>query len=261
MYSIGSNMMVAIHGLAKIIAKGHKPRRVVFKLAEYVSDTNCFPFFFDVVEKPISQQEASNILAQLYPTCHGLSKDWAQFDKTLISNNMRALNALAYYFTPNWSVRDQMLRIYHNNNMKFDNATFIWARGTDKAKELLLPKTHEYLAMAIKAAPNHQIYIQTDDRTLAEQFSKMTNTIVLDELPTADEHGFHNNLYQISDKEFILRYKYTKIEYITRFLALLYLATQCKCFISYPGNLTTLVPILRGSFDNCFLFKNEHEVI
>ena len=260
-YGICSNMMVAMHGLAKIISLGHNPQRIIWKLAEYVNDLNLHPLFFQHTNRHITQDQAKRVVSELYPTSYGLSNGWTLYDRALIEKNLAALNALAEFFTPNWIVRDELLRIVSTNDIDPQNTTFIWARGTDKLKELALPQASDYVKLAQQASFGSRIIVQTDDHDLADEFRRFKYALVLEELPFTRGAGFHNNLCQMNDVEFVRRNLITKFQYIARFLALLHLSARCKTFIGYPGNLTTMIPAIRGTFEGCYLFKNQNELV
>jgi len=134
----------------------------------------------------------------------------------------------------------------------------VWARRTDKTIETVVPTTEQYLEQIEKCKEVNRVFIQTDDKEVAEQFSNVNDArfVVLPDLPLAyNNHiGFHSNMNAIPWRVFELEYKMSKVEYLQTFLALTYFAASCKYYIGYPGNLTTMVPLIRRSFDNCFLF-------
>jgi hypothetical protein len=260
-YGMGSNILVAIHGLAKVISQGHRPKKIVFKPAEYFTGLNIHHMLFEPIEKAISQETAASLVRDLYPTAFGLSNNWQGFDKRLVESHLPALQSLMHYFSPNWHVKDQMLKIFAAESMDLARTTFIWARGTDKAKELDLPTADDYIKLARKIAPTNMMIVQTDDMTIAKIFKADSSVKLLNQLPLADNKGFHNNLHKITDIDFIKSNGITKLDYLSRFMALVFLAAQCKVFVGYPGNLTTLIPILRGTFDGCYLFKNATQLV
>lgn len=258
-YGICSNIMVAIHGIAKTISMGYSPKQIELILAEYITSANLHPLFFTVVHRKVDKKMASAVCDDLYPSTFGLSKGWEHFDKNLIQRHMPTLQALMHYFSPSWVVKDQMLKYFSLLNIDFQKTTFIWARGTDKSKEAELPSVSDYVHLALRNSPTNRTLVQTDDAKMANEFRNHSSVSLLNELPFCST-GFHNSMDKKSDIEFIKDNKMTKIEYVSRFLALMYIAAQAKIFIGYPGNMTSMIPILRGTFEGCFLFKNSREL-
>ena len=72
--------------------------------------------------------------------------------------------------------------------------------------------------------------------------------------------GFHNEMNEIGDDSFKSKYKITKDEYLLQMYCLSLIAKNSYKSILYPGNPTTYVPMIKGSFDDCYLFKDENQL-
>jgi hypothetical protein len=85
---------------------------------------------------------------------------------------------------------------------------------------------------------------------------------MINELPFSDDSkGFHVNLNSVSDDIFYNKYKMTKVKYLQKLLSLVIIASKCKHVIIYPGNLATVIPIIRGNFDNVYSFFDTENLI
>ncbi len=260
-YGICSNILVALHGLAKVISLGHRPSKIVFKPAEYIQDADIYKTLFEFVERAPGRPAAALLANELYPSAYGLSQGWQSFNKEVLGRHLLALQDLMHYFSPSWNVKDQMLKLTSIEDIDPQKTVFIWARGTDKTKESELPSPAHYLSIAKNVSHGNQIIVQTDDIQIARAFEADPTIKVLKHMPFSDQVGFHERLCNMSDIDFIKKNYMTRHEYIAKFYATLLVAAQCSVFIGYPGNLTTMVPILRGSFNGCYLFKNKFELI
>ena len=142
---------------------------------------------------------------------------------------------------------------------------FIWARKTDKPNECSVPEPYSYIKAIEKYRTNDsKIFIQTDDLSVSNSFLNMNinNLIILNELPICDSNiGFHNRLCDVSDIDFELKHSISKIDYLAKFLALTNIASKCQYFVCYPGNMITMITIIKNTFNNSILFLNKDEYI
>ena len=65
---------------------------------------------------------------------------------------------------------------------------------------------------------------------------------------------------EIGNEDFRSKYKITKDEYLLQMYCLSLIAKNSYKSILYPGNPTTYVPMIKGSFDDCYLFKDNNEL-
>lgn len=60
----------------------------------------------------------------------------------------------------------------------------------------------------------------------------------------------------ISEEDFYKDFGMNKINYIIQMYSVAMIAKNSLKTILYPGNPTTFVPMMRGSFDGCIMFKD-----
>ena len=107
-----------------------------------------------------------------------------------------------------------------------------------------------------------EIIVQTDDYRVFEGFK---NSVIkfktISEMPISRTlNGFHIEMSEINDDTVKLNYGITKNEYLLQMYCLSLIAKNSHKTILYPGNPTTYVPMIKGSFDNYYLFKNENQL-
>jgi hypothetical protein len=72
--------------------------------------------------------------------------------------------------------------------------------------------------------------------------------------------GFHIEMAEINDDTFKSKYQITKDEYLLQMYCLSLIAKNSHKTILYPGNPTTFVPIIKGSLNDCYLFKDDNKL-
>lgn len=257
-----SNLSVCSYGILTYINMGFTPENISLILTEYDNTLDFYNELFkinndkldlsdipeDVLQYNLRYQEPSHLGL-------GREKRHINFD---ISNRI-----IKKYF----SLSDNTKNIYNNilekYNIDFDNTVFIWARKTDKIVENDVPSVDTYLKILYdNNLTNKKIILQTDDINVFNEFNSKQTINILDELPFSDDlNGFHVNLNSVSNTIFYEKYKMSKIEYLQRLLSLVIIASKCKYVILYPGNLSMVVPIIRGNFDNVFNFFDNENLI
>ena len=137
---------------------------------------------------------------------------------------------------------------------------FIWARGTDKISESKLPDTKNYLdVLSTIDTNNKKIVIQTDDVSVLKGFEKSGLRFYrLKDIPFSINPStpFHINLNNMSEDTFFRNYKLSKVDYLRQMLALSLIGKNAYKTILYPGNPSTYIPLLKGSLEDCLLFKD-----
>jgi hypothetical protein len=109
---------------------------------------------------------------------------------------------------------------------------------------------------------NHNIILQTDDIAIYDEFNNKINCKILNEVPFSDDSkGFHVNLNLINNDTFYSKYNMSKIEYLQKMISLVIIASKCKHVIIYPGNLSTVIPIIRGNFYNVYNFSDNKNLM
>jgi hypothetical protein len=166
-----------------------------------------------------------------------------------------------------FSLSDDTKKVYYDilekNNIDFDNTVFIWARKTDKIVENEVPSVDNYLRVLYKNnLEKNKIILQTDDIEVFNEFKNKISIKMINELPFSDDSkGFHVKLNSVSNDIFYDKYKMTKVEYLQKLLSLVIIASKCKHVIIYPGNLATVIPIIRGNFDDVYSFFDTENLI
>ncbi len=167
------------------------------------------------------------------------------------------------FFNPNKSVLEYYDNMIKSNNIDLNKTIFVWARSTDKFGESRLPSVFVYLSVIRSIdSTGKEILIQTDDRKVFTEFNNCKIKIkTIPEIPMSDKlRGFHNEMNEISDDKFKTLYNITKHEYFLQMYCLSLIGKNAYKTILYPGNPTTYIPMLKGSFDNCYLFKDDNHL-
>jgi len=269
-YGLFSNITVGMFGVCKIKSLGYNVQNIDFYLAEYDNNYNFYNDLF--IKKDISSNnelltlsEAEFFMNTVHPTSHGLSRGWNIFYKEDLEKVMSILQKLYYhYFESNNAIMGIKDFIKNINYMQSHNTAFIWARKTDKFNETQLPSADRYLSEINNYSNIQNIYLQTDDPTVVSDFQQINDNRIkyLNSIPmSSNSSGFHERLYMISNEEFMNKYQISKIQYLQQILAMVSLAAESEYFVGYPGNLTTIIPMIKGSFNNCLLFKDDRNLI
>jgi len=267
-YGLGSNITVSMFGIAKIKSLGYNVNTLELFLEEYELNYNFYKELFVKKILPgnelLSTDEATQFISSIHPTNYGLSSGWARFNESGILNTMPILSKI---YNQYYTITDEILYKIHSlrQSINCEDSIFVWARRTDKISENTIPSTERYLEEIYKCNTRGFIYIQTDDINVAQEFLKINDPriVVLQILPMVDgtTNSFHTRLYSMSSDTFEAEYKMSKCEYLQTWLALTHIAAKCKYYVGYPGNLTTLIPIMRGSFDECILFHDATRLV
>lgn len=263
---IFSNMTVAIYAIFVLTISGYPVEKVEFIMIDYFRDRNIYSLVFEEKKgnldlSDINEQKLNHFLQINHPNnlglnfIHGTSKNDFNFD---ITNKI-----VERYFTLNSTVISNYEDLLNEKNIEKNNFIFIWARKTDKVYEIKVPSCEEYLNI-IKPylKENQKVIVQSDDRTMIDDFDKSNfDYITLGKNPLARGESFHQRISMTDDKEFLEDFGMTKDEYFIYMFCVLLAAKDSSLSVVYPGNPTTMVPIYKGSFDNCILYKNEKEII
>lgn len=263
-YGLFSNLTVCMYGIVKYILMGYTPSHIVLKLSEYKSNYDFYPDLFQANENynidfsNISEKEFEDFLKYCEPNFLGLGRKKDDVNFNIL------FQIKEKYFSISAKVQNILDDMIQKHNICVDNTIFIWARKCDKVYEVEIPEINDYLnVIKNNELFGYKIIIQTDDASVLESFTNTNiNFTTLNELPySTSKNGFHNNLNIIDDSHFESSFNLTKIEYLQKLLALAYLASKCKYTITYPGCLTTYIPILKNNFINSFNFKNKNELL
>jgi len=167
------------------------------------------------------------------------------------------------FFNPSKLVLECYNKLIESNNIDLNNTIFVWARSTDKSGETKIPSVEKYLKIINSInSSNKEILLQTDDYRVLSDFKGCNlNLKTIKEIPISQTlKGFHIEMSEIGNDHFISKYKITKDEYLLQMYCLSLIAKNSYKSILYPGNPTTYVPMIKGSFDDCYLFKDDNEL-
>lgn len=167
------------------------------------------------------------------------------------------------FFNPSKLVLECYDKLIESNNIDLNNTIFVWARSTDKSGETKIPSVEKYLKIINSInSSNKEILLQTDDYRVLSDFKGCNlNLKTIKEIPISQTlKGFHIEMSEIGNDHFISKYKITKDEYLLQMYCLSLIAKNSYKSILYPGNPTTYVPMIKGSFDDCYLFKDDNEL-
>ena len=186
-----------------------------------------------------------------------------------LGSNVKLLNfkitnqVINKFFNPSKKVLNYYDNLIKSNNIDLDNTIFVWARSTDKFGESRLPGVFAYLSVIRSIEPpDKEVLVQTDDIRVFTEFNNCKIKIkTIPEIPISGKlRGFHNEMNEMSDDKFKTLYNITKHEYFLQMYCLSLIGKNAYKTILYPGNPTTYIPMLKGSFDNCYLFKDDNHL-
>lgn len=258
-----SNITVAMYGILKLYEQKLSVKHIKLALNEYVDETTDLYDSLFITNLNLlnlhtySNEEIQYALNYGTPSFLGLGREKSHLSLGLYNNIYNT------YFQYN-NTSNLVSEIIDKYNIDYNNTVFIWARQTDKITEIDLPTLENYNTILVNNnLLNYSILLQTDDLNIVDSvLDKYKHIKILYEMPfTQDGKGFHVNLKSISDQDFINKYQYNKITYLKKMLAMTLIASKSRYYISYPGNLTTFIPILKNTFDNCFSFKNSKKLL
>jgi len=192
-----------------------------------------------------------------------ITSGWGLSDDVKLLNFKITNKIINKFFNPSKLVLECYDNLIKSNNIDLNNTIFVWARGTDKGGETRLPNVEDYLRVINSInLSNKEILLQTDDYRFLSGFNGCNlNLKTIKEIPISGTlKGFHNEMNEIGDDSFKSKYKITKDEYLLQMYCLSLIAKNSYKSILYPGNPTTYVPMIKGSFDDCYLFKNENQL-
>lgn len=262
-YGIFSNMTVSIYGIFILEKNGHKVNNLVFILNEYIPDIDLYDELFKLNPTPINLNkfddlEILSFESNCFPTSFGLTWD-------IINLNLKITNEIINkFFTPSINVVSLYEKILKEKHIDLQNTLFIWARKTDKITETKIPEVKEYIRVINEnKLQNKNIILQTDDILVFEDFKKEgLDFNYLEVIPFSNNsNAFHGRLDTKTNEYFIEKYGISKLEYIKLMFVSSLICKNSNSCILYPGNPTTYIPMIRNSFKNCFLFKNNNSYL
>jgi hypothetical protein len=257
-----SNLCVCSYGILTYVNMGLTPENISLTLTEYDDTLNFYTELFKLNNEKfdlsdISDEVLQRTLRYQEPSHLGLGREKHHINFDIISRVIKK------YFSLSDNTKKVYDSILEKYNIDFENTIFIWARKTDKVVENQVPSVDTYLKIIYdNNLENKKIILQTDDITVFNEFKSKISINILDELPFSDDlNGFHVKLNLVSDTTFYTKYNMSKVEYLQRFLSLVIIASKCQHVILYPGNLSMVVPMIRGNFDNVYSFFDNENLI
>ena len=257
-----ANLVWVIRKIALLELNGYKVESVELILDEYNGE-EAFDLFFEknnnqIDYSNISDKDKSYFEQYLITSAFGLGIDDVKHLNFNITNQV-----IDKFFTPKESIVSYYNNLMHSNNIDINNTVFVWARSTDKSGESRIPDTSAYIGILNTLnLDGKEILIQTDDYRVLNDFkSSNLKFKTIPQIPMSNNLiGFHNELKDIRDDKFISIYNITKQEYLIQMYCLSLIGRDSYKTILYPGNPTTYIPIIKKSFDNCYLFKDNAQL-
>jgi hypothetical protein len=257
-----ANLVWVIRKIALLELNGYKVESVELILDEYNGE-EAFDLFFEknnnqIDYSNISDKDKSYFEQYLITSAFGLGIDDVKHLNFNITNQV-----IDKFFTPKESIVSYYNNLMHSNNIDINNTVFVWARSTDKSGESRIPDTSAYIGILNTLnLDGKEILIQTDDYRVLNDFkSSNLKFKTIPQIPMSNNLiGFHNELKDIRDDKFISTYNITKQEYLIQMYCLSLIGRDSYKTILYPGNPTTYIPIIKKSFDNCYLFKDNAQL-
>ena len=251
-----SNVTVQLYGLVKFGLMGHIAESLSMKLIEYETDYDFYPHLFkmggdEVDYTKFTEYEIGHFMKYCEPNRLGIGRRKQDINFNIINS------VLDRYYNLSDECEKMLNDMIEKHDLDFENTTFIWARKTDKISESDIPTADDYFrVLKENNLLDKKIILQTDDVTVLDDFNNLgVNFTTLNELPYSPTNdGFHIRLHRISDFIFRRTFGISKVEYLQRLLCLVKLASRFKNVLIYPGNLTTVIPIFRGNFNNTYSF-------
>ena len=257
-----ANLIWVIRKIALLELNGYKVDSLNVILDEYHGEKP-FELIFekkdvDIDYSNITNEEKSFFENNSVFSCFGLGLEDVKNLNFKITNQI-----INKFFNPNQLLLDQYNNLINSNNINLDKTIFIWARGTDKSYEAKIPNLHNYLNVLNKLDLNDkEILLQTDDYRVLNDFEKSNLKFKkISKIPISKTlNGFPPEIKNFSDEKFLRKYGITKTEYFIQMYCLSLIGRDANKTILYPGNPTTFIPILKGSFENCYLFKDDNQL-
>lgn len=257
-----ANLVWVIRKIALLELNGYKVESVELILDEYNGE-EAFDLFFEKNDNQIdysniSDKDKSYFEQYLITSAFGLGIDDVKHLNFNITNQV-----IDKFFTPKESIISYYNNLMSSNNIDINNTVFVWARSTDKAGESRIPDTSAYIGILNTLnLEGKEILIQTDDYRVLNDFKNSNLKYkTISQIPMSNNlTGFHNELKDIRDDKFISTYNITKQEYLIQMYCLSLIGRDSYKTILYPGNPTTYIPIIKKSFDNCYLFKDNAQL-
>jgi hypothetical protein len=240
--------------------KGYSVNEIQIFLEEYMSNVDVFNSIFNVKSNNLNLKSLPESQKNEFETL-------SMFSNVGLSENPKNLNLsitnqiISKFFNPS----PEVIEWYNNfiNHLGVDNKDiiFIWARRTDKQSESKIPTVDTYLDVLSKInCDGKKILIQTDDQSVLDEFkNKDIEFLTLPQIPFSQKKDFpfHINMNFQTNEDFNEMYGISKIDHIRQMVALVMIAKNAYKSIIYPGNPTTFIPLFKGSFDDCILFKDD----
>jgi len=257
-----ANLVWVIRKIALLELNGYKVESVELILDEYNGE-EAFDLFFEknnnqIDYSNISDKDKSYFEQYLITSAFGLGIDDVKHLNFNITNQV-----IDKFFTPKESIVSYYNNLMYSNNIDINNTVFVWARSTDKSGESRIPDTSAYIGILNTLnLDGKEILIQTDDYRVLNDFkSSNLKFKTITQIPMSNNLiGFHNELKDIRDDKFISTYNITKQEYLIQMYCLSLIGRDSYKTILYPGNPTTYIPIIKKSFNNCYLFKDNAQL-
>ena len=257
-----ANLIWVIRKIALLELNGYKVNSVESILEQY-NNAKSFELFFEKKDIDIDFSNISNDEKNFFEN-YMTSNSFGLGVTDMKGLNFNITNQIVNkFFTPNKSLIEFYNNLLESNDIQIDKTIFVWARGTDKSAESKLPTASTYANLINSLdLDGKDILIQTDDYRLIDNFRYTgLNYKTISQIPMSKSlEGFHNELKHFTEDRFYKTYNITKNDYLLQMYCLSLIGRDAHKTILYAGNPSTYIPILKGSFDNCYLFKDDNKL-
>ena len=145
------------------------------------------------------------------------------------------------YFSLTDQIKDIVAEIIKKYSVDFENTCVLFYRGNDKVTETALSGYEDYLVRArgiLAKNPNVRFLVQSDESEFIDAMMVLPNTFVFkDEI---------RHMKKASTSVDIVMPQ-TNYEFSKKFLAIVFIMSQCKDVICGSGNISLWLTLYRGS--------------
>lgn len=264
-----SNVTVTMFGIFLLKINGYEINDLKLTMTDY-SFEDIYPQYFiknedyNLTFDDLTEKDLMDFLVYSHPSKFGLGYPKPShmdfYDRSL---NLEITNRLIKkYFTPNSEVFNYYKSLCLKKGITNDDYVFIWARRTDKIEENSIPNAEQYYnVLKSNNLLTERIFVQTDDQTMFNEFKELDMSFeYFDEIPFAKGYCFHRLISKTPDDEFFNDYKINKKEYNMQIISIVLLALNAKKCLIYPGCGSTVVPMYKNTYNNCFLFSDDQNL-
>lgn len=223
--------------LARIIEYFNKAA----KLPDVVDSSVQFEWYKPTPSRPIAHEYFQTIprpIKYTYPILFQQTDQFIDFRKIPFSSLQPFV---IRYFSLTDQIKDIIAEIIKKYSVDFENTCVLFYRGNDKVTETALSGYEDYLVRArgiLAKNPNVRFLVQSDESEFIDAMMVLPNTFVFkDEIRHMKKASSSVDIVMPS----------TNYEFSKKFLAIVFIMSQCKDVICGSGNISLWITLYRGS--------------